>query len=228
MGRPSAFSTPSLSTPFTMKTYVYIDGFNLYYGCIKDKGAAYKWLDLRQLFTTVLGNSYDIAKIKYYTARVSSRPGDIDGPTNQNAYLNALKAHIPDLDIILGHFLTNTVRMPLANPTAWSKTAEVIKTEEKGSDVNLAVHLVNDAWLNRFECAVIVSNDSDLAESLRLVKKKHKKIVLIPPGDPAIRPPSIQLKRWSHKVLSIPLADIANSQLPDAIPNTTIRKPKSW
>ena len=41
---------------------------------------------------------------------------------------------------------------------------EVIKTEEKGSDVNLAVHLLNDAWLDRYECAVVVSNDSDLAE----------------------------------------------------------------
>jgi uncharacterized LabA/DUF88 family protein len=58
--------------------------------------------------------------------------------------------------------------MPLAaNP---SKTAEVIHTEEKGSDVNLGVHLVNDAWLNRYDCAVVVSNDSDLAEAISLVK----------------------------------------------------------
>lgn len=129
-GRPSAFSTPPLRIISSMQTYIYIDGFNLYYGCIK--GTAYKWLDLKKLFSTVLGNNYNIAKIKYYTARVSSRPGDIDGPTNQNTYLNALKAHTPELDIVLGHFLTNTVRMPLANPSQWNKTAEVIKTEEKG------------------------------------------------------------------------------------------------
>ena len=54
---------------------------------------------------------------------------------------------------------------------------DVIKTEEKGSDVNLAVHLLNDAWLDKYDCAVIVSNDSDLAESLRLIKEQHKKIV---------------------------------------------------
>ena len=61
---------------------------------------------------------------------------------------------------------------------------EVIKTEEKGSDVNLAVHLLNDAWLDRYECAVVVSNDSDLAEATRLVKEHTGKALgLITPGD---------------------------------------------
>jgi hypothetical protein len=38
----------------------------------------------------------------------------------------------------------------------------VWKNEEKGSDVNLAVHLLDDSWRSGFDCAVIVSNDSDL------------------------------------------------------------------
>ena len=37
------------------------------------------------------------------------------------------------------------------------------KTEEKGSAVNLAVHLLNDGWLDAYDCAVVISNDSDLA-----------------------------------------------------------------
>ena len=80
-----------------MQTYIYVDGFNLYYGSLK--GTPYKWLDLKKLFITVLGSGYDIVKIKYYTARVSSRPDDIHGPTKQNTYLNALKAHTPEIDI---------------------------------------------------------------------------------------------------------------------------------
>jgi uncharacterized LabA/DUF88 family protein len=51
---------------------------------------------------------------------------------------------------------------------------EVWKNEEKGSDVNLALHLLNDAWQDAFDCAVVVSNDSDLAEALRMVKAIHK------------------------------------------------------
>lgn len=209
-----------------MRTYIYVDGFNLYYGALKN--TAYKWVDLKALFSKVLGAQYDIHKIKYYTARISPRPDDIDGPTKQNTYLSALKAHTPEIDITYGHFMLHNVRMPLVNPGRWTKTAEVIKTEEKGSDVNLAVHLLNDAWL-KYDCAVVVSNDSDLAESLRLVRKQHqKKIVLLVPGDPTIRTPSIQLKRFAHKTISIPLAAIAGSQLPDPISGTTLHKPKDW
>lgn len=71
----------------------------------------------------------------------------------------------------------------------------VWKNEEKGSDVNLALHVLNDAWLDVYDCAVIVSNDSDLAESLRLVKAQSRKIIgLVTPGAPR-RKTSLQLKR---------------------------------
>ena len=39
--------------------------------------------------------------------------------------------------------------------------AEFHSMEEKGSDVNLAAYLLNDAWMNLFEAAVVVSNDTD-------------------------------------------------------------------
>ncbi|HVH69249.1 MAG TPA: hypothetical protein VM716_15380 [Gemmatimonadales bacterium] len=35
-----------------MKTYVYVDGFNLYYGAVK--GTPFKWLDIRQLCQLLL------------------------------------------------------------------------------------------------------------------------------------------------------------------------------
>jgi hypothetical protein len=56
--------------------------------------------------------------------------------------------------------------------------------EEKGSDVNLAVHLVNDAWAGRFDAAIVVSNDTDLVEPIRIVAQELKKPVylLTPPG----------------------------------------------
>lgn len=212
---------------FYMRTIAYVDGFNLYYGSLK--GTAYKWLDLKALLSSILGPSHNIIKIKYYTARISARPGNLHGPTEQDVYLRALQAYIPELEISYGHFLVSTVRMPLAKPHPWQKFCDVVKTEEKGSDVNLAVHLLNDAWQDKYDYGVVVSNDSDLAESLRLVKKHHgKKIMVLVPGDPKKRPPAIQLKRFAHKTQSIPLAAIAASQLPNPIPGTTIRKPKAW
>ena len=61
--------------------------------------------------------------------------------------------------------------MPLARPKAGGpKTVEVIKTEEKGSDVYLATYLLIDAFRHDSDLAVVVSNDSDLCETIRIVK----------------------------------------------------------
>src|SRR6266446_5066282 len=139
-----------------MRTFIYIDGFNLYYGSVKD--TAYKWLDLMALFKAILKPYNDIQAIKYYTAMVSARPGALDAPVHQTTYLNALRAHTPQIEITLGHFLTSSKTMRLVNPPLiGSKYANVIKTEEKGSDVNLALHVLNDAWQDKYDCAVVCS-----------------------------------------------------------------------
>lgn len=208
-------------------TYIYIDGFNLYYGSVK--GTRYKWLDLKKFFETVLHAKHLIVTIKYFTALVSSPTHDPQKTTRQQAYLRALKAYIPELEIYLGHFLSNTIRAPLAYPTRTNKFADVIKTEEKGSDVNLAVHLLNDAWLDRYDYAIVVSNDSDLAESMRLVKEQnHKSIGLFVPGLQKNRRVSPELKKYADFVRPIRTEALKSSQLPDPIPGTTIHKPSVW
>lgn len=210
-----------------MRTAVYIDGFNLYYGAIKN--TPHKWLDLKALFCRVLKPHHQVVAIKYYTAKVQARPDDLDAPFRQSIYLQALKAHIPELHISYGHFLQSTVSMRLERSIGNQHFARVIKTEEKGSDVNLALHLLNDAWQDLYDCAVVCSNDSDLCEALRLVRKQHRKrIILVVPGNPKLRPPAIQLKRYSNAVLQITTSDLAACQLPSPIPNTNVRKPKQW
>jgi hypothetical protein len=151
-----------------MKAIVYVDGFNLYYGALK--GTPYKWLNLDKLCRLLLPRNQIVA-IKYFTAQVSARPHDPGQPTRQQAYLRALQT-IPHLEIIYGHFLAHEVYMPLvSNP---SQQVKVIKTEEKGSDVNLATHLVNDGHRGRYETAVLITNDSDLLESLKIVRYELK------------------------------------------------------
>jgi uncharacterized LabA/DUF88 family protein len=151
-----------------LRTIVYIDGFNLYYGSLK--GTPNKWLDLCALFTNILPSGHQLAKVKYFTARVTPLPGDADAPIRQDLYLRALRAHCKGkIEIIEGHFLTKAVRAPLtAQPT---KIVEVLRSEEKGSDVNLAVELLNDAWSGIFDCAAVVSNDGDLERALKIVKQ---------------------------------------------------------
>jgi hypothetical protein len=97
-----------------LKTNVYIDGFNLYFGAVK--GTPYKWLNLAEMCRLMLPRN-QIHKIKYFTALVNARPNDPDQPIRQQTYLRALKT-LPNLSIILGHFLTHECSMPLASSTA--------------------------------------------------------------------------------------------------------------
>jgi uncharacterized LabA/DUF88 family protein len=210
-----------------VRTFIYIDGFNFYYGSLKN--TPYKWLDFKRFFKSVLDQKHSILLIKYFTALVSSPPNDPQKTTRQQVYLRALKTYIPEIEVYYGHFLSNPIRAPLVNPTSSQKFADVIKTEEKGSDVNLAVHLLNDAWLNKYDCAIVVSNDSDLAESMRLVREQHHKIMgLFVPGFPKDRSISRELKRYANFVRPIRPETLNASQLPDPIPGTNVHKPKSW
>ena len=210
-----------------IRTFIYIDGFNFYYGSVKH--TLYKWLDFKKFFEHVLHSKHSILSIKYFTALVSSPPHDPQKTTRQQVYLRALEEYIPEMKIFYGHFLSNPIRAPLVNPTKTQQYADVIKTEEKGSDVNLAVHLLNDAWLNEYDCAVVVSNDSDLVESMRLVKEQnHKMIGLFVPGLPKDRSVSRELKPYANFVRPIRPETLKASQLPDPIPGTNIHKPKTW
>lgn len=115
-----------------------------------------------------------IQQIKYFTALVNPRPKDPNQLTRQQIYLRALET-IPRLEIVYGHFLTHEISMPLAPPK--TGYAKVIKTEEKGSDVNLALHLLTDGFRNQYDIAVIVSNDSDLLLPIQFVKKELGKMI---------------------------------------------------
>lgn len=208
-----------------MRTFIYVDGFNLYYGALKN--TAYKWLDLNNLFHRILPSYNEIRKIKYFTARIKNRPNNPAQANRQTIYLRALAAYSPNIDFHFGHFLSHPMRMPLANPTRTQQYCDVIKTEEKGSDVNLAVHILNDAWLDNYDCAVLVTNDSDFAEALNLIRQyfSAKKIGLITPGG---NHPSKELAQKCHFQRRIRQGALANSQLPFRIPNTSISKPEIW
>ena len=220
---------PLLFIDTIMKTHIYIDGFNFYYRAIKD--TPYKWLDLKQVFQKLLDSKHNITSIKYFTAIVSGKL-DPSQPIRQKTYIRALQKYIPEIEIHYGAFLSHNIFMPLAHPVDENvfrkkiKFANIVKTEEKGSDVNLALHLLNDAWLGEYECAVVVSNDSDLAEALKLVKTQHKKMIgLVTPNRTH---PSKELMKYADFNKRVRKGVLKSSQLPDPIPGTKIHKPKVW
>ncbi len=151
-----------------MKTIFYIDGFNFYFSAVK--GTHLRWINFDALFRRIFPKN-EISAIKYFTAKVDALPSDPDQPLRQQVYWRALKT-LPNFEIHCGHFRTRRKRAKVVSPPP--NTIEVYKTEEKGSDVNLAAHLLMDAFHKRFECAIVVSGDSDLVTPIRMVRDDLK------------------------------------------------------
>lgn len=221
-----------------MRVVVYIDGFNLYYGLYTynpgdqdwvkkevGKNKACRWLDLYSLFIDVLPKNNSILKVKYFTAYFN---GDRDPskPIRQQAYINALLKYRKQIEVILGQFKSGVVGMPLVKPKGNRKFANVIKTEEKGSDVNLAVHMVNDGWKNEYDLAVLCSNDTDLIEALKIVRNDvKKKVCWVTPNTIY---PSKEIKPHVNFHRKIYYKHLKRNQLPEQIPGSNLVRPKSW
>ena len=111
-------------------------------------------------------------------------------------------------------------------------TQRYVKVEEKGTDVNLATHLLLDAFDNQYDCAVIISNDSDFELPIKKVITKFKKqIILLIPGayiSKELKSVIEQSKNLSSKrsfYQYIKESDLRKNQFPDIV--NGILKPKS-
>ena len=207
---------------------VYVDGFNLYRRALK--GTPYKWLDLFAL-SSVLLYEYDVILVRYFTAHISPIPNDLSQGQRQQVYLRALKVN-GKISIHLGKFRLDARPMPL-HPWEFGsdgrpKTVKVKKTEEKGSDVNLATYFLLDIFTEKADAFVILTNDSDLAEPLRLAKDELRLTVgLILPTDT----PSRELLKVDPQIIrQIREGALMVSQLPKDLYDShgAITKPKSW
>jgi uncharacterized LabA/DUF88 family protein len=225
-----------------MRTFVYVDGFNLYNRRLKHK-PDFKWLDLKRLAELALGTPYSIARVNFYTARISGRI-DPGAPARQSVYLNALRT-IPEVAIHYGKFLYSDrwaapALPPQAKPQGYvwpSVLPELIlvqKAEEKGSDVNLGCHLVRDAIKNAFEVAVVITNDTDLVEPIRIAVREAGKIVgLLSPiknqkvaGKWTAASPT--LKNAASFTRYIHDNHLREAQLSRSLAGNTIVRPDSW
>lgn len=204
-----------------MKANIYVDGFNLYYGALKK--TPYRWLNIEKLCRIMLPHD-TINQIKYFTALVNPRSGDPSQSVRQKTYLRALQT-IPNLEIIYGHFLTHHIMMPLAPPK--HGYVKVIKTEEKGSDVNLALHLLSDGYKNAYDVGIVISNDSDLLLPVQFVKKElGKTIGILNPQ----KHPSRVLIANADFIKNIRKGVLSRSLFPTTLTDShgSFRKPSTW
>lgn len=209
-----------------MRVRVYVDGFNLYYRALKR--TPYKWLNVVELAKSLLDPDDTVDMVRYFTARISPRAGNPDAPKHQQLYLSALDT-LPEIDIRYGRFLPKDKWRPIAHPT-WvpDVMVQVRDTEEKGSDVNLAVHMLNDGLCDKYDAALLLSQDTDLCEPMRMIQESGKIVGLVCLDG---REPNKRLKRHASFVRHVTHARLAAAQFPDEIigaKGQAIVKPEEW
>jgi uncharacterized LabA/DUF88 family protein len=229
-----------------IKTIVYIDGYNLYYGCLKD--TPFKWLDIAKLFQRILHEQNPdivIAKIKFFTAPALGKFASHgqDSSNAQQAYHRALTHQYPELiEIILGEHIQRPKPLPSyeeKRPFDKKSRSWVWLLEEKLTDVQIALTIYRDSIQQKCDQIILCSNDSDALPTLQALREDspHTKIGLITPirephdGSEKSRRASISLEKladWTrHYILD---EELKNSLFPEKIPTRKkpIIKPSHW
>ena len=205
------------------RTIVYVDGFNFYYGAVR--GTPYKWLDPEKCFLK-LRPADDIRRIWYFTALVDGAKG-----ARQQAYLQALATR-PLVEVMLGKFKLKQIKCAVPG-CSYSGSRLFDMPEEKRTDVNIALQLLNDANHDRADQFVIVSGDSDLVPALEMVKTQWpaKRLVVYVPSRHPLRGAAVELRSAADKHRTFPKALLRVCQCPPELPDGrggTIRKPDRW
>ena len=228
-----------------LKTIIYIDGYNLFYGCLKHSRD--KWLDIHKLFFEQIlipqTPRTRLISIKYFTADIKAKvaPRGQTAWVAQQSYLRALQALYPQkICIIKGYYsLEKAKLLAYQRPLDQEQRLDVWKLEEKQTDVNIALEAYRDVSKGNAEQLVFVTNDSDIAPVLEAIREDFSDILKIGVIFPIRKSAGKETRRPANKQLSS-LADwtrrhitdeeLAVSHLPNQVPTRKrpISKPEYW
>ena len=200
------------------KVITYIDGFNLYFG-LKEKGwKRYYWLNLVALAKSLLKPDQTLQQVKYFTSRISLPP---EKAKRQNEFIEALET-LPELSIYYGKYQTNYI-------TCKNCGQKIYKPNEKMTDVNIAVEMLADAFLDRFDVAILISADSDLTGPIRHINKlfPEKQVVI---AFPPLRS-SLELQKIASGSFTIGRRKFEKSVFPDEVTKKdghVLKRPDRW
>lgn len=184
-----------------IRVKVYIDGFNLYHAIdeLGKKKAHLKWLNLQGLSKALLKDSEELQGVEYFSALKKT---NIDRLKRHEQYIEALKYH--DVTIHMGKFKKKKHHCKECKKqyTGW---------EEKETDVHIAVKIVEDAFTDQFDKAIIISADTDLMPPVNSVNSffPEKDVVVIAP------PKRMSRCRSMNPVYEIPISKLSQNLLPE-------------
>lgn len=218
---------PANSQPAKPRSIVYVDGFNWYFAIFRHR-PEWKWLNVQSYFEEIRPDD-EVVTIKYFSALVEPKLLASDKRSRQNLLLNALRT-LPKVRVILGRYQDREVSC-LGNCKQ-----RYIVAEEKKTDVNIAVHIIDDAINGRMDRIVIVSGDSDIEPAAAWIHEHYPKIQI------TVYLPALEEERKVRRndyygsigatVKFVPINLLEKHQLPNPVPAKSgeggFERPKSW
>ncbi len=199
------------------KVIAYIDGFNLYFG-MKQSSNDTLWLNIQQLVKSLLKPNQTLIYTYYFTSRVRNSP---QKEYRQKVYIEALET-LKDFKIVYGHFQSQTEicrkcghTYPYAN--------------EKMTDVNIAVSMMEDAFHDKYDTAFLITGDSDLVppiNSIHILFPAKRVFVAFPPNRF-----NVSVKNVAKGSLMIGRKKLKDAQFPDSVNKSdgyVLNKPIIW
>ncbi len=202
------------------RVIAYVDGFNLYFGLKQSGFKRYYWLDVAMLARHLLKPEQQLVATHYFTARIRDNGRNAADQKRQNTYLEALA--LQGVQCQFGHYLEKTRTCRKCGST-WPDY------EEKMTDVNIAIQLLNDTFDDAFDVALVISGDSDLTTPIRRVRQRfpHKRVIVTFPPNRY----SNELKRCATGYITIGEDKLRASQLPEQIRKPdgfVLSRPATW
>lgn len=200
---------------------LYIDGFNLYFGLRDSNLRRCFWLNPELLGENLLHSGQELEFVKYFSARIKQSAADPDKHKRQALFLRAVES-LPKTTAYYGHYLEKPRQCRVCG-------AKWLHQEEKMTDVNISVQLLLDAFDDKYDTALLLSADSDLASPVEAVLERfnNKRIIMIaPPGRKSSR-----LAGAATASFTLGRAVLQNSQFsnPHKLSDgTELHCPKEW
>jgi uncharacterized LabA/DUF88 family protein len=214
------------------RVVTYIDGFNLYFGireyCERSdlrrpddpkpplNWRQCLWLNIHALAARLLTKEQSLEHIKYFTSRITN---NCDKEQRQNTYLEALNT-LQGVSIIFGKYETEERECRYCHRIYHADN-------EKMTDVNIAVHMLQDAINDRYDTAILISGDSDQCGTVKAVQELGKRVVVFCPP----RRYSTALKNIADHTSAIGIYTVASCKLPYEVQRADgflLRCPAKW
>jgi uncharacterized LabA/DUF88 family protein len=219
--------------------------------------AGWRWLDIRALAEALVHERADwpgaeVRRVIYCTARVDATESP-SSYADQDVYLKALAA-VGSVDHIeYGTYVARVKSAPLAvkqpNGRPRLVTADwpimvqdrtgaaipdarfmvsVAHREEKGSDVNVASHLLLDVLRGDVDAALVISNDSDLRFPIQQARERVPVGLINPTSNQTagVLRASATAGTGHHFWRKLTAADFSHHQLPN--PAGSYSMPRGW